>query len=191
MRVCSVGGAGSTTSSETLDHEEDAWGAGGDDHGTSSSPMASPSSLDASSPTALLPSSGIRERHERKAAGTEDHVGAHPGEAEQHHGKSDHHDHHDEVVEVRRGRFWLPPVLAHDWGRPDKHRKVRQRPGLSTATPAPAWSRARALGRAQCVRVRGSSASSVLFVVVHACGEFCWGNGWGMAGAVWGCAAFP
>ena len=38
---------------------------------------------------------------------------------------SAHHEaHHNAPVEVRRGRLWLRPILAHDWGRPDKHRKV-------------------------------------------------------------------
>jgi hypothetical protein len=34
---------------------------------------------------------------------------------------------------VRRGRLWLRPVLAVEWGSKDRHRKVRCRAGPSTS----------------------------------------------------------
>lgn len=80
-------------------------------------PRAHASAAASGAPSASVHLGGGHEGHGAKAGshGAEGHKDVEHGEAAAH---------HHEILEIRRGRLWLPPVLAHDWGRADRHRKV-------------------------------------------------------------------
>ena len=80
-------------------------------------PRAHASAAASGAPFASVHLGGGHEGHGAKAGshGAEGHKDVEHGEAAAH---------HHEILEIRRGRLWLPPVLAHDWGRADRHRKV-------------------------------------------------------------------
>ena len=66
-----------------------------------------------------------QQRSEHQEEHQQHHDDQHGKHDEEHgHGDEHPHAHADDVLDIRRGRLWLRPVLAHDWGRSDKHRKV-------------------------------------------------------------------